>query len=236
MKQWFIWLLCILVSPWALGATGSADYIPAQAFAYKATIAKELDTYFPQLHERNYVPALIEHESCITLKHSRCWKSTAQLKSARELGVGLGQITKAYNSDGSVRFDSLEELRRRYKRELQEVSWDNVADRADLQIRMISLMLKDSWFRLQDVRNLDQRLAFVDAAYNGGLGGVNKERRQCSLTKGCDYTQWFGHVEKHCLKSRKVLYGNRSACDINRDHVRLVIKKALPKYQMGYGL
>ena len=62
-------------------------YIPPHAFEYRPTIAAELDRYFPTLYDYNYVPALIEHESCIALTHSRCWKSTSQLKTAREQGV-----------------------------------------------------------------------------------------------------------------------------------------------------
>lgn len=232
------WILAIVMMVCAgiAGAQSVRTYIPPQAFDHKATIAKELDQHFPQLHERNYVPALIEHESCISLKHSRCWKSTSQLKSARELGVGLGQVTKAYNPDGTVRFDSLTEMRRRYKQELIEASWDTIHQRPDIQVRVITLMLRDSWGRLFDVKNLDSRMAFIDAAYNGGLGGLNKERRQCSLTKGCNHMEWFGHVEKVCLKSKKPLYSGRSACDINRHHVKDVLQTRLPKYKRQYGL
>lgn len=232
------WILAVVMMAWAsvAGAQNVRTYIPPQAFTHKAAIAKELDTHFSQLHERNYVPSLIEHESCITLKHSRCWSSTAQLKSARERGVGLGQVTIAYHQDGTVRFDSLNEMRTRYKQALYDANWDTIHQRPDIQIRLIVLMLRDSWNRLGDVKNLDSRMAFMDAAYNGGLGGVNKERRQCSLTKGCDYTQWFGHVEKVCLKSKKPLYAGRSACDINRHHVQDVLHTKLPKYKRLYGL
>lgn len=75
------WILAIVMMVCAgiAGAQSVRTYIPPQAFDHKATIAKELDQHFPQLHERNYVPALIEH-SCISLKHSRCWKSHSQLR------------------------------------------------------------------------------------------------------------------------------------------------------------
>lgn len=81
------------------------------------------------------------------------------------------------------------------------------------------------------VRSPINRLAFADAAYNGGMGGVQKERRACGLKTGCDPQQWFGHVEHVCLKSRRVLYGNRSACDINRHHVHDVINVRSVKYR-----
>jgi len=76
-----------------------------------------------------------------------------------------------------------------------------------------------------------EALAFSDAAYNGGIGGLNNERRACKLATWCDHTKWFDNVEKLCLKSKTVLYGNRSACDINRHHVRDVLITRLPKYE-----
>lgn len=70
---------------------GSTDYIPPQAFKFKDPIIKELDTFFPTIPEYNYVPSLIEHESCITLKHRRCWNSASELRSSREQGIGYFQ-------------------------------------------------------------------------------------------------------------------------------------------------
>lgn len=210
--------------------------IPVKAFNHKATIAAELDEIFPEFKDRSYVPALIEHESCIRLTHKRCWSSTSQLKSQRELGVGLGQITKAYNADGSLRFDSLNDLRNRYRLLLQEASWDTIYQRPDLQIRMIVLMLRDNWNRLHMVKNDDARRDMMDVSYNGGSGNLQKERRVCGMMKDCDPNIWFKNVERYCQRSRKILYGDRSACDISRDHPRDVIFNRLPKYRKHYQL
>lgn len=210
------------------------NYIPKQAYDFRTIIELETEKYFPEIPNRSYIPALIEHESCITLRHSKCWNSKSQLKSSRELGVGLGQITKAYNPDGSVRFDSLYELRTKYKTDLKDASWETIHVRPDVQIRMIVLMNRDNYRRLYDVDNEYGRMGMMDAAYNGGMGGMLRERRQCSLTKGCNPNLWFGHIEHHCLKSKKVLYGNRSACDINRAHVFDTLKVRMPKYEKQY--
>jgi len=233
MKKLLLSLSILFMSSlsWAYDAK---TYIPPQAFEYKEAITFELDKYFPTLYEYNYIPSLIEHESCISLKHSRCWKSTSQLKSSRELGVGLGQITKAYREDGSIRFDSLKAIRDNYKNELREAQWETIHQRADLQIRIIILMIRDDYKKLYNVSNKEDRLQMTDAAYNGGLGGVLKERRACGLSKNCDPNKWFSNVEKYCLKSKKPLYGGRSACDINRHHVFNVFMEKIPKYQLKY--
>lgn len=175
--------------------------------------------------------SLIEHESCISLTHSKCWDPASRLKTPREEGAGLFQITRAYRPDGSIRFDALEELRSKYPKYLYELNWLNIYSRADLQIRAGILKSKDNY--LQFVKysaNTDEALAFADAAYNGGIAGVNNERRACYISKGCDASKWFGHVEKYCLKSKIALYGNRSACDINRHHVEDVLHIRANKY------
>lgn len=227
MKKWIIALMSLLLT----ASVWPQDYIPPRAYEHRDTIKAELDRLFPTISRYNYIPALIEHESCVTLRSNKCWSSTSELRSARERGIGLGQLTKAFNKDGSLRFDSLTEMRNRYRSELKELDWDTVYQRPDVQIRVIVLMTRDNYSKLYDVKEPLERLTLTNVAYNGGLGGLQRERRQCSLVKGCDANKWFGHVERHCLKSKKVLYGNRSACDINRTHSAKVMLYNLPKYE-----
>jgi len=78
--------------------------------------------------------------------------------------------------------------------------------------------------------NALEALAFADAAYNGGIGGLDRERRACKISSSCNHTLWFNNVEKYCLKSTTALYGTRSACDINRHHVRDVLFNRYYKY------
>lgn len=177
------------------------------------------------------VPALIEHESCISLKHSRCWDPSSRLKTTREEGAGFFQLTRAYNSSGGIRFDVISELRSKYPKELYELNWLNVYQRPDLQIRAGILKSKENYLQFENVaENTIEALAFADAAYNGGISGVNTERRACYISSSCDHTRWFGNVELFCMKSKAALYGNRSACDINRHHVRDVVLVRSYKY------
>jgi hypothetical protein len=226
--------LCIFLLSSSVNAIDVKTYIPPQAYSYRLTIKDELNTYFRDIPHWNYIPSLIEHESCISLTHSRCWNPKSRLKTSREEGAGLGQLTRAYNSDGTLRFDSLAEMRRKYYNELKELKWETIYSRPDLQIRTMILMVRDNYNMLYAVEDEDNRLQMSDAAYNGGLSGLLKERRACGLASNCDPNIWFDNVEKHCLKSTKVLYGSRSACDINRHHVYDVYIIRMPKYQMNY--
>lgn len=208
--------------------------IPEKAFKYRDLIYSEIETYFPEIPIYAYVPSLIEYESCISLTHRRCWEPTSRLKTKREEGAGLSMVTRAYNSDGSIRFDTLTDLRRKYIEELKEASWDTIYQRPDIQIRILVLLSRDNYKALYSVTDPMERLYMADSAYNGGLSGVFKDRRACSLAPNCDPQKWFNNVEKYCTKSKKILYGNRNACDINRHHVKDVLKTRLPKYETNY--
>lgn len=205
-------------------------YIPAQAAQHQATFKQEVDRFWPDHPRREVLPALAEHESCQSLTHSRCWSAKSRLKTSREEGAGLGQQTRAWYPDGRLRFDNVAELSRKHS-ELRDLSWSNIYSRPDLQIRALVLESRDSYRALSMVSDPLARLQFTDAAYNGGLGGVQKERRACGLRAGCDPQKWFGHVELTCLKSRQALYGGRSPCDINRHHVKDVTVTRAPKYK-----
>jgi hypothetical protein len=205
-------------------------YIPPAALQHQATLRKEWQAHWPDHPAPEILPALIEHESCLGLKHPRCWNSLSRLKSAREEGAGLGQLTRAYRIDGTLRFDALAEMRTQHPA-LQELDWSNVYQRPDLQLRALVLKSRDNFQALRQVSDPWARLSFADAAYNGGLAGVQLERRACALKAGCDPQQWFGHVENVCLKGRVALYGGRSACDINRHHVVDVMTVRAEKYR-----
>jgi hypothetical protein len=207
-----------------------ARTVPAQALPLLPTLSAQARELAPAI-PAHYFGALIEHESgCPSLK-SMCWSPTARLKTQREEGAGLGQLTRAYRPDGTQRFDALAEARRLDPQGLNELRWDTIYQRPDLQMRTMVLMTRQAWHRLTPlVPDTTARLHMTDAAYNGGTMGVINERRACALRTGCNPGAWFGHVALVCLKSTKPLYGARSACDINRHHVQDVTVVRMPKY------
>lgn len=209
-------------------------YIPERAHGLLPLVEKEALRITPEFPKPAYYGALIEHESCISLKHSRCWSPTSELKTAREQGSGLGQITRAFNKDGSVRFDALSDMVKRHNGELKELSWLNVKSRPDLQIRTIVLMTRDNCKYFRTVANDWERLAMCDSSYNGGVGSVVNARRVCGLKENCDSDKWFGHTELHLNKSRKPLYAGRSPYQIVVEHVKDVMYVRLPKYEIHF--
>lgn len=211
------------------------DYIPDKALKYIPIVIKEVDTVLPGFPLPPYFLALAEHESCVSLKSSRCWSPTSRLKTKREEGAGLFQLTRTWRN-GKTRFDTLSDLVKQHPKQLGDLSWRNVYDRPDLQIKAMLFLYKSNYSKIskKGVPLITDRLAFSDMAYNGGYGRVLKDRRRCGLSKGCNPSIYFNNVEKYCTASKKKLYGNRSACDINRHHVRDVLTKRIKKYTEYY--
>jgi hypothetical protein len=206
-------------------------YVPQGAYTYAPVLKSEQIRLWSGHPLPSALGALVEQESCISLKHSRCWNPGARLKTDREEGAGMGQITRAYRTDGSLRFDALETARH-LDPSLADWSWSNVYKRPDLQLRAIVAMNRDCYRRISRlVADEQARLAMCDAAYNGGWAGMQQERRACGQRAGCDPQQWFRHVELVCLKSKTRWKGyGQSACEINREHVQMVMVTRRPKY------
>lgn len=237
MKKILVFLSIVIMGMISLAmGQNPTTYIPERAFDYRDDLYNEIHKLIPEMPDYNFVPSLIEHESCISLKHSKCWNANSVLSNKREHSIGFFQIAKAYNADGSVRMDTLGSLKRKYKTELSNASWDNLHLRPDLQIRAGVLLIRDNWVFFRGVPDPKERMYFVDAAHNSGAGNVEKDRRACNLQIGCDPNVWYGNVELTCTRSKKPIpaYGNRSFCDINRNHVTDVLKTRLPKYQKQY--
>lgn len=212
----------------ALFGGAARAQVPAPAQPLLPVLEAEIRQHWPDHPLPAYFGGLIDHESACPRPRS-CWRPTAQLKSPREEGAGLGQLTRAYHPDGRLRFDALAEMRQAHPA-LRQLDWASIYQRPDLQLRAVVLKSRS------DCRALGMpALEFCDLAYNAGRGRVTKDRRACALKPGCDPEQWWGHVEHTCTASRVPIYGTRSACDISRHHVHDVLQVRAPRYAERLG-
>ena len=208
------------------------SYIPKRAIPLIPSISENVEKILPGFGFHAYFPALIEQESCIRLTYKKCFGPKSRLYAVRkngskEEGAGMTQLTRVWRRNGTVRFDTLTGLTRKYPVELAGLNWKTVYDRPDLQILAAMLLWRDNFRSIKRMYGSRMKeiemIAFADSAYNGGLGGLKRDVRLCTTTKGCDPSKWFGNVEYTCTKSKRALYGNRNACDINREHVRTIM-------------
>lgn len=225
-------IILIIVTPLSYGQKINVrEYLPKNMPRLAPTVIEESIKYSPEIVPW-YFFSLIEQESCISLTHSKCWNEKAELKNSRENGVGVGQLTRAWDKNGKLRFDNLTSLSKKYS-SLREMTWNNIKTRPDLQVRSMILLHRESYKKLNVVKDEFERLAMSDAAYNGGYGHLNKERIACGVLKNCDPQKWFGNVENiKTIKSQKKqkIYGNQSMWQINRTHVKNVMTVRMEKY------
>lgn len=213
----------------AFAGRAAAAELPPGAVKYLPALAAEQQAHWPDAPIRSALAAQVEQETCPGLKSAKCWNPRAELKTSREYGFGLGQLTV------TPKFDNFKEAR---KLDASLRDWQ-FADRYDpaRQLRTMVLMDRAGYRRLAAlVPDERERLAMAFSAYNGGLGGVLQDRRLCASIAGCDPGRWFDHVELHSLKARTKTAGyGQSFYDINRGYVRAVMIDRRPRYAGFFG-
>lgn len=209
-----------------MGNLVHAQTLPANAVIYAPMLKAEQVTYWPDMPAPAVLAGQVEQETCISLKHSRCWSPRAELKTSREQGVGLGQITR------TSRFDALSEIKASFPHALAGWSWESNLYDPKYQLRALVLKDLQGWKKTIGAATVQDRLAMTLASYNGGIGGVLSDRKVCAATPGCDHSKWFGHVERTSLKAKVAANGyGKSFFEINREYVRNVLLIRSDKYR-----
>jgi len=187
-----------------------------KAGPYLGILDEEISTHWPDVPSRAVLAGQPEQETCLSVKSPKCWNPRAELKTSREVGFGLGQLTV------TSRFDNFTEARKLHP-SLRKWEWDD-RHNAALQLRTMILMDKAAWHRLSVVTDAKERMAMMLAWYNGGGGGVLSDRRICAAVEGCDPNIWFGNVELHSLKCKVASKGyGKSFFEINREYCRNIL-------------
>lgn len=199
----------------------NAQTLPGAAQRLLPDLQREIVTYWPELRQRAFPAALIEQESG--------WRVNATLRTSRELGVGLGQFTRATNRDGSVRFDALSEMRSSSP-DLRGWSWRDPYN-THYQLRAVVLKLRDSDRLCANLMADEiQSLACDAATYNGGAGSVSRRIHLCRIEPGCNPRVWFGHLDHQVAQStRRVAGYGESFAEINSRYPARVFAR-MPKY------
>ena len=195
--------------------------ITAAALSFLPLLHSELNRYWAEMPHKATIAAQIEQESKWNYK-----ATNRNSKNNGEVGIGLGQITK------TNKFDNLAAIKHKYKGQFDPWSWQNPYQ-PQYEMRALILMNKENFALIKGSATPEDHLAFMYSAYNGGLGGVIKDRIMCSHVAGCDKSKWFGNVADHSYKSRtsgKQGY-KTSFYDINREYVSNILKLRTPKYE-----
>lgn len=199
--------------------------IPALAKVYLPVLSSVIASLWPAMADPPLIAAQIEQETCITLKHSKCWNPRAELKTSREYGFGLGQITITSRFNNFV-------AAKGWDKSLAGWQWEDRYD-PEMQLRAVVAYDRNLYHQVAPLAATEaNRLAFMFSAYNGGYGGLIKDRALCRASPGCDPSRWTGHVERTSFRSRTAAKGyGKSFFEINREYVRNIMVVRSPKYR-----
>lgn len=223
---YFIFIIILLFRVTA----ANCDDIPPNAYLYLPILERVINSTWSDAPYRSSFAGQIEQETCISLKHSKCWSPFAELKTSREYGFGLGQITIVWDSSGRERFNNFINIKKIDYR-LENWTWE---DRYNPRYQMMALVSYDKYlYNLIKFPVYDEfeKMAFTLSAYNGGLGGVIKDRQLCEVTENCDPTKWFDNVERVSYKAKVAISEyKKSFFQINREYVDNILNHRRFKY------
>lgn len=202
-----------------------ADPVPQAALQWLPTLQADAAELFPGFAAPEMFAGQVEQETCRSLTHKMCWNPRAELKTSREYGFGLGQITR------TAQFDNFEAIKK-MDAKLKTWAW---VDRFDGRRQLRALVVYDAHI-FRSVRRMArddlQGAAFMFCAYNGGLGGLQRDRAICAKTASCDPQVWFGNVEHHSFRAKKAQAEySKSFFQINREYVHNVVNVRSEKYR-----
>lgn len=212
-------LLCFSCQGFA--AKKPKNQVLDRAKPYLQFLSETINSFWNGAPLKHYIPAQIEQESL--------WRVKAALKTSREYGIGLSQVTIAYNKDGTERFNNFLNAKNKYK-ELKNWKWE---DRYNPKYHMIFIVLEDRYLFGMNKRlfnNNKDRWAGSLVSYNAGHGTVQKRRALCKVTGGCNYELWFGGLDTVSMKfEKRILYG-RTLAKMRNEYPHNVINVRSHKY------
>ena len=203
--------------------------VPERAKENLPVLVEVLFECWSEIENWDILSGQIEQETCPSLTHKQCWNPRAELKTSREYGFGLSQITIAYDTAGKERFNNFKAATKLDK-VMKDWRWE---DRYDpyYQIRFLVLQDKQYFGLIKWTDDELERFAFTLSAYNGGFTGMLRDRKMCAATPGCDQNIWFDNVEKESWRSKiKVAGYGKSFFDINREYVSNILNERRFKY------
>lgn len=207
-----------------------AAEMPPNAITYSPLLVSQAKTYWSDMKDLSILASQIEQETCTSLKSKTCWSPLAELKTYREQGVGFGQFTRTFYSDGRIRFDVLTEIVNRNPKDLKGFSWSNWQD-PTLQMRAFVLNDKRICNSIKNAQTKMDQYQMCMSAYNGGSAGLSNDRLSCKAKDGCNPNVWFGNVETSGLKSKTTIPGySQSPFQINRTYVKNIFTVRRDKY------
>ena len=207
-------MLCTCTAAHAGALTKAQPYLPV--------LHQALDTVWPQ------APVGLASIVCGQVEQESGWNEHATLKTPRELGRGLVQITIAYTPDGRERFNNFRSATR--SKYLKDWDWQRDPYNAPYQLTFLSLQDKATFglvrgFCVDDLQGAKCMLV----CYNAGDGRWRSRLRNARLA-GLPADRSDGGLDQAYSKGEQALLYGRPLYQAVNEYPRVICKRAI-KYQ-----
>lgn len=209
---------------WCLGTAAILLLFFSTGVAAETTVQRFLKyrTEYKAVVAEHWQTMPMQHIPCGKIEQESWWKPGAELKTSREYGFGLGQITI------TPRFNNFEEAKK--LKPLKSWAWE---DRYNVKYQLTYSVLTDKAnFKFLEPKFLTNKETWAATlvAYNAGMGTVLQRRTQAQKM-GLNHSVWFGGLDKAFLSYENKLLYNRNLGLMRNDYPVLVFKKA-EKYKL----
>jgi hypothetical protein len=212
----FLGVIALLMVVMLLAVPRAGAVTLDNARPYLSTLSQSIDKSWPGAPLRQITAGQIEQESS--------WKERATLKTSRELGRGLVQMTIAYDKDGKERFNIYKDA----VRNRQLAAWDWQRDPYNVPYQMRFLVIQDR-ANFNMVRayciNDDEGWKCALVSYNAGSGRwlfrLKNARRQ-----GLPADRWDGGLDRAYSKGEAALLYGRPLYEAVNEYPRVIFKRA----------
>lgn len=183
--------------------------------------------YLPALSQsidRNWPDAPLRHVPAGQVEQESSWKTHATLKTSRELGRGLVQMTIAYDKSGRERFN----IYREAARSKQLAAWNWQRDPYNVAYQLTFLILQDG-ANFRTVRRfcVDDAQAWKCAlvCYNAGEGRW-LQRLKNARREGLPADRWDVGLDRAYGKKETALLYGRPLYEAVNEYPRVIFRRA----------
>lgn len=187
-----------------------------QARPYLPQLSRAIDANWPGMPLREIAAGQVEQESN--------WKETATLKTSRELGRGLVQMTIAYDKSGKERFNIFRDASR--MRALKAWDWQRDPYNTRYQLTFLVLQDRSNFVQVRPFFANDTEAHKGSlVCYNAGSGRW-LQRRANAKRMGLPFDRWDGGLDRAYSKGETALLYGRPLWQAVNEYPRVIFKRS----------
>lgn len=218
----------IIASPLPPSVQSPANNTPGPAKAPATSPAmNRARKYLPELAdviERHWNSAPLRHVMAGKIEQESSWREKATLRTSRELGRGLAQMTITWKKDGTERFNVYRDAVKIAA--LKQWDWENDPYNVRYQLTYSVMTDRGNFSRVRPyAADEEQAWKMALVCYNAGVGRWLK-RRSNAKTAGLPVDRWDNGLELAYGNKEMTMLYNRPLWQAVNEYPSVVFRKA----------